>query len=62
MQRFSPEPLENTTIPQTATDEDRPGRPRRLTNTQQKKLEQQVHELPTEVGIDAPAWTPALLK
>jgi len=62
MQRFSPETLEETTIAQAAIDEDRPGRPRRLTNTQQNKLEQQLNEPPTEVGIDAPAWTPALLQ
>jgi transposase len=57
-----PGSLDETTIPQAATDEDRPGRPRRLTNTQQNELEQQLHELPTEAGIDAPAWTPAFLQ
>jgi hypothetical protein len=32
MNRFSAESLEPTTIPRAATDEDRPGRPRRLSN------------------------------
>ena len=39
MERFSPGSLDETTIPQAATDEDRPGRPRRLANTQQNELE-----------------------
>jgi transposase len=62
MDRFSPESLGGTTIAQAATDADRPGRPRRLTNSQQSRLEQQLHEPPSETGIDAPAWTPALLQ
>jgi transposase len=62
MNRFSAESLENTAIAQVATDEDRPGRPRRLTTSQQNNLERQLHEPPTEAGVDAPAWTPALLQ
>jgi transposase len=62
MDRFSAESLETTTIARAATDVDRPGRPRRLSNEQQNELEQQLHEPPTEAGIDAPAWTPALLQ
>jgi hypothetical protein len=50
MERFYPGSLDETTIPQAATDEDRPGRPRRLTNIQQNELELQLHELPTEAG------------
>jgi transposase len=62
MDRFSAESLEPTTIARAATDEGRPGRPRRLSTEQQNKLEQQLHEPPTEVAIDAPAWTPTLLQ
>jgi transposase len=62
MDRFSAESLETTTIARAATDEDRPGRPRRLSTEQQNELERQLHEPPTEEGIDAPAWTPALLQ
>jgi len=62
MNRFSAESLEQTTIARAATDEDRPGRPRRLTTAQQKYVEQQLHEPPTEAGTDAPAWTSALLQ
>jgi transposase len=62
MDRFSAESFETTTIARAATDEDRPGRPRWLSNEQQNELEQQLHEPPTEAGIDAPAWTPALLQ
>jgi len=62
LQRFTPESLDETTIAQAATDDDRPGRPRRLTDKGQNKLERHLHEPPTEAGIDAPAWTPALLQ
>jgi transposase len=62
MQRFSPESLEGTTIARAATDADRPGRPRRLREDQQNELEQQLRQPPTEAGLDAPAWTPALLQ
>jgi transposase len=55
MNRFSTESLENTTIARTATDEDCPGRPRRLSNEHRNELERQLHEPPTEAGIDASA-------
>jgi transposase len=60
MDRFSAESLEQTTIARVATDEDRLGRPRRLTNGQQNEVDRQLHEPPTEAGVNAPAWTPAL--
>jgi transposase len=62
MDRFSAESLDPTTIARAATDEDCPGRPRRLSNEHLNEVEQQLHEPPTEAGIDAPAWTPALLQ
>jgi transposase len=62
MGRFSAESLEPTTIARVATDGDRPGRPRRLSTEQQNELERQPHDPPTDAGIDAPAWTPALLQ
>jgi transposase len=51
------EPLE-----QAVSDAQRPGRKRKLTQTQQTEFEQIVHRPPEEVGIDAPAWTPALVQ
>lgn len=49
------EPLERA-----VTDDDRPGRSRKLTQEQQESFEETVRDSPGEVGIDAPAWTPAL--
>ncbi|WP_233560706.1 winged helix-turn-helix domain-containing protein, partial [Halobellus sp. Atlit-38R] len=45
---------------QAVSDDKRTGRKRKLSETQQKEFEETLHELPQEVGIDAPAWTPAL--
>jgi transposase len=49
------EPLE-----QAVSDSNRTGRKRKLSETQQDKFANTLHEPPEEVGIDAPAWTPAL--
>jgi len=51
------EPLE-----QAVSDAHRSGRKRKLSESQQKEFERTVHEPPEEVGIDAPAWTPALVQ
>ena len=51
------EPLE-----QAVSDAHRSGRKRKLSEPQQEEFEQAVHEPPEEVGIDAPAWTPALVQ
>ena len=42
------------------TDDKRTGRKRKLSDSEQHEFEETVHEPPEEVGIDAPAWTPAL--
>jgi len=44
------------------TDAKRTGRNRRLTAKQYDEFEATVQEPPTAVGIDAPAWTPALVR
>ncbi len=51
------EPLE-----QAVSDAHRSGRKRKLSESQQEEFEQTVHEPPEEAGIDAPAWTPALVQ
>ena len=51
------EPLEHA-----VSDARRSGRKRKLSESQQEEFEQIVHEPPEEVGIDAPAWTPALVQ
>jgi len=40
----------------------RSGRDRKLSETQQQEFEETVHDPPKEVGIDTPAWTPALVR
>ena len=47
---------------QAVTDGHRSGRNRKLSELQQKEFEKAVHESPEAVGIDAPAWTPALVQ
>jgi len=47
---------------QAVSDAHRSGRKRKLSETQQKEFERTVHEPPEKVGIDAPAWTPALVQ
>jgi len=51
------EPLEHA-----VADSYRSGRKRKLSEIQQSTFEQTVHEPPANVGIDAPAWTPALVQ
>jgi transposase len=47
-------------LEQAVTDDHRTGRKRKLSGKDQQKFEETVHESPEEVGLDAPAWTPAL--
>jgi len=47
-------------LEQAVSDDKRSGRKRKLSQSQQEKFEETVHNPPEEVGIDAPAWTPAL--
>jgi transposase len=47
---------------EAVVDNKRTGRKRKLSEIQQGEFEQTVHDPPTEVGYDAPAWTPALVQ
>jgi transposase len=49
-------------LEQAVTDDKRTGRKRKLSDQEQQEFEETVHELPKEAGIDAPAWTPALVQ
>jgi len=49
-------------LEQAVTDAHRSGRKRKLSETEQEQFEATVHESPEEVGLDAPAWTPALVQ
>ncbi len=52
----------NESLEQAVSDDNRSGRKRKLSQSQQKEFEETVHDPPEEVGIDAPAWTPALVQ
>jgi len=52
----------NESLDRAVTNTYRSGRNRKLSDTQQQEFEENVHEPPTEVGYDAPAWTPALVQ
>ena len=47
-------------LERAVTDAHRSGRKAELTAEQQKQLEETLLQPPTEAGVDAPAWTPAL--
>jgi len=47
-------------LEQAVSDANRSGRKRKISESQQEGFEQTVNESPEEVGIDAPAWTPAV--
>ena len=49
-------------LEQAVTDNKRTGRKRKLSDSEQQEFEETVYEPPEEVGIDAPAWTPALVQ
>ncbi len=49
-------------LEQAVTDAHRSGRKRKLSETEQEQFEATVHGSPAEVGLDAPAWTPALVQ
>jgi transposase len=44
------------------SDNKRTGRKRKLSEERQEKFEETVQDPPSEVGIDPPAWTPALVQ
>jgi transposase len=52
----------NESLEQAVTDAHRSGRKRKLSETEQEQFEATVHESPEKVGLDAPAWTPALVQ
>ena len=49
-------------LEQAVTDAKRTGRKRKISELQQQEFEETVHDPPTKVGYDAPAWTPALVQ
>ena len=55
-------PDTDESLEQVVTDAHRSGRKPKLSESQQEAFEETVHDPPEEVGIDAPAWTPALVQ
>ncbi len=49
-------------LEQAVTDDHRSGRKRKLSEKEQQEFEEAVHDSPEEVGVNAPAWTPALVQ
>lgn len=54
--------LEDQPIREAIQDEQRPGRPSKLTDEEQDQFETALQESPKGVGYDAPAWTPKLAR
>jgi transposase len=57
LDRFESEP-----ISEAITDEDRPGRPRKLDAEDRRRLRDHLDEVPTEYGYDDDQWTPELVR
>jgi transposase len=55
LDRLADEPVEEVVY-----DDDRSGRPPKLTDAEHERLEEVLLQSPTEVDYNAPAWTPAL--
>jgi transposase len=55
--RFEAQPLN-----EAIADNDRPGRPRKLSSDQQQRLADLLRNLPHEAGYDAENWTPGLVR
>jgi len=49
-------------LERAVSDDKRTGRKRKLSESQQEKFEDTVHNPPEEVGIDAPAWSVPLAR
>ena len=54
--------LDADSLEQAVEDRQRPGRPRKLPESEQAAFEQTLHESPTETGYDEPTWTPELVR
>jgi transposase len=53
-------PDTDESLERAISDDKRTRRKQKLSESQLEEFEETVHEPPEEVGIDAPAWTPAL--
>lgn len=54
--------LENEPLDEALEDDERPGRPSKLSEDQQEHLETVLGSAPTDVGIDQAQWSPWALR
>jgi transposase len=54
--------LDGDSLETAVEDAHRPGRPRRLSESEQNTLEQVLRGSPVDVGYDEPEWTPELVQ
>jgi transposase len=54
--------LDDGPLTHAVYDDERSGRPRKLTDDQQVQVREVLHEQPTEYGFDEPTWTPSLFQ
>lgn len=54
--------LDEASLAEAASDNQRSGRNRKLSENELESFEETVHEPPAEAGYDEPAWTTALVK
>lgn len=57
LDRFEEEPIQ-----QAITDEDRPGRPRKLDDDDRRRLQRHLRDEPNSHGVEATEWTPELVR
>lgn len=57
LDRFEEEPIH-----EAVTDEDRPGRPRKLDEDDRRRLREYLRDEPNSHGIEAAEWTPELVR
>lgn len=53
--------LDGDRLTESVCDDKRSGRPRKLTDDQQRRLRRTLRQPPTEAGYDATNWTPKLV-
>ncbi|SFR67849.1 helix-turn-helix domain-containing protein [Halogeometricum limi] len=54
--------FEAESVDEAITDEDRPGRPRKLDDDDRRRLQNHLSDAPRERGYDADEWTPELVR
>lgn len=56
------EQLDSDPLEEVIHDEQRSGRPSKLTESEREELFSVLQDSPSEIGVDAPAWSPPLVR